>query len=69
MIVTPNKITYDGTKIIGDDTEDEDKTHAVVGFENVAFSYPSKPDVQVLNDVSIEVKQNQTVAIVGTSGK
>jgi ABC-type multidrug transport system fused ATPase/permease subunit len=69
MIVAPNKVKMDGTKIIGEETEDEDKEHPVVALDKVEFHYPSKPDVQVLKGVSIDVKQNQTVAIVGSSGK
>jgi len=34
----------------------------------VTFSYPTKPDVTVLNKVSINIKKGETVAIVGASG-
>lgn len=69
LIVSPNKVTYEGTKIIGDETEDEDQEHPVIALEDVEFHYPSKPDVKVLKGVSLDVRQNQTVAIVGSSGK
>ncbi|MFM6934708.1 MAG: ABC transporter ATP-binding protein [Flavobacteriales bacterium] len=39
-----------------------------VRFQGVHFSYPQRKDVQVLTDVSFEVKQNQTLALVGQSG-
>jgi ATP-binding cassette subfamily B protein len=38
-----------------------------IKFENVSFTYPGS-DKTVLNDISLEVKPGQTVAIVGTTG-
>ena len=39
-----------------------------VRFDHVAFSYPSRKDVQVLKDISIAVKNGEQIAIVGPSG-
>ena len=39
-----------------------------LGFKEVQFSYPSRPKELALSDVSIQVKQGETVAIVGPSG-
>ncbi|XP_063309202.1 LOW QUALITY PROTEIN: ATP-binding cassette sub-family B member 5 [Pelobates fuscus] len=39
-----------------------------VEFKNVHFSYPSRPDVQVLKGLNLKVKSGQTVALVGQSG-
>lgn len=47
----------------GDVAEDDQ-----IKISEVEFSYPSKPDVQILNGVSIEVKRNHIVALVGASG-
>lgn len=45
-----------------------DKLSGRIQFENVHFSYPQRSDVEVLKGVSFEVKQNQTLALVGQSG-
>ena len=34
-------------------------------IKDVNFSYPSKPDVKVIKNVSIQVKKNQVIALVG----
>ncbi|MDG1463431.1 MAG: ABC transporter transmembrane domain-containing protein [Gammaproteobacteria bacterium] len=39
-----------------------------VVFENVGFSYPSRPDQPAINDFSIAIKPGETVAFVGPSG-
>ena len=39
-----------------------------VGFKNVNFSYPARPDEQALKNVSLVIKKGETVAIVGPSG-
>jgi len=39
-----------------------------VTLQNVAFSYPSRPEIQVLQDVSIHASMGQQIAIVGPSG-
>jgi ABC-type multidrug transport system fused ATPase/permease subunit len=39
-----------------------------VSFSNVSFSYPQRKDMPVLNGISFDVKQNQTIALVGSSG-
>ena len=39
-----------------------------IQFEQVSFSYPVNPDRQVLDQVDIEVKAGEVVALVGPSG-
>jgi ABC-type multidrug transport system fused ATPase/permease subunit len=39
-----------------------------LGFKRVNFSYPSRPDVQVLKDVDFQVEPGQRIALVGPSG-
>lgn len=39
-----------------------------IEFENVMFSYPTRPDVLVLNAFSLTLPKNTTTALVGSSG-
>jgi ABC transporter fused permease/ATP-binding protein len=39
-----------------------------VRFHHVSFSYPSRKDIQVLNDISFQVNKGEQVALVGPSG-
>lgn len=39
-----------------------------VVFENVAFTYPQRPDFAVLKNVSFHANKNETIAFVGQSG-
>lgn len=39
-----------------------------VSFKNVSFSYPSRPEIEVLKDVNFEINFGQKIAIVGPSG-
>jgi len=53
------------------DGERELSPHEAQGalrFEGVSFSYPSRPEVEVLRSLSLTVPPQQTVALVGGSG-
>ncbi|XP_032159920.1 ATP-binding cassette sub-family B member 5 [Mustela erminea] len=39
-----------------------------VEFNNVSFSYPSRPSVKILKDLNLKIKSGETVALVGPSG-
>ncbi|KAM7316115.1 hypothetical protein ACRRTK_024795 [Alexandromys fortis] len=39
-----------------------------VQFRDVMFNYPTRPDIPVLQGLSLEVKKGQTLALVGSSG-
>lgn len=44
------------------------KLRGEIRFENISFSYPSRPDQIVLRDFNLTLKPGQTVALVGSSG-
>ncbi len=37
-------------------------------YKNVAFSYPSRPDMEVLRNINLEVKSGEKIGLVGYSG-
>ncbi|KAH8101736.1 P-loop containing nucleoside triphosphate hydrolase protein [Cristinia sonorae] len=39
-----------------------------ISFHNVSFSYPERPDVPILKDLSLELHDGECVAVVGSSG-
>jgi len=39
-----------------------------ISVENLHFSYPSRPSVEILKGISIDIEPGQKIAIVGTSG-
>ena len=46
----------------------EEVLHGSICFDKVSFSYPSRPEMQVLTDVNVTVKPDTLVALVGPSG-
>lgn len=45
-----------------------DRASGRIRFENLKFSYPSRPETLALDDFSLEIQAGETVAIVGPSG-
>lgn len=39
-----------------------------VHYRDIEFKYPTRPDIQILNGVNLEILQGKTVALVGHSG-
>lgn len=39
-----------------------------INYENVHFSYPTRPDIQVLKGIDLKIKPGEKVALVGASG-
>jgi ABC-type multidrug transport system fused ATPase/permease subunit len=61
--------------IINEDSEEELLTGeskptltGKIRFQNVKFAYPQRSDVDVLKGIDLHVEQNQTIALVGSSG-
>jgi ABC-type multidrug transport system fused ATPase/permease subunit len=55
-------------QINSDSATDVEKIKGEVTFLNVAFSYPSRKEIQVLKNVSFKANFGQKIAIVGPSG-
>ncbi len=63
------EILNEESDIHGPETPVEIPTaHGDLVFENVTFSYPSRPTEQAVRNLSFEVKPGETVAVVGPSG-
>uniref|UniRef100_A0A8R1EDX5 ABC transporter domain-containing protein n=1 Tax=Caenorhabditis japonica TaxID=281687 RepID=A0A8R1EDX5_CAEJA len=45
-----------------------EKVSGRIKVDSVEFTYPTRPDVQILKNVSLEAEPGQTVALVGSSG-
>ncbi|PVU86637.1 hypothetical protein BB560_006631 [Smittium megazygosporum] len=42
--------------------------NGLVSFNEVGFRYPTRPEIQILKNISFDVKPGQSVALVGSSG-
>ncbi|XP_032626839.1 bile salt export pump-like [Chelonoidis abingdonii] len=54
--------------VYNDSGEKWDNFKGSIEFISCRFTYPSRPDIQVLNGLSVSVKPAQTLAFVGSSG-
>jgi ABC-type multidrug transport system fused ATPase/permease subunit len=61
-------MAMDGEAINGEIDASLPRLKGEIVFSNVAFSYPSRTEVQVLKDISFTAKQGEQIAIVGSSG-
>lgn len=46
----------------------QDNFQGNIDFIDCKFTYPTRPDIQVLNGLNVSVKPGQTLAFVGSSG-
>lgn len=44
------------------------KIHGDINFENISFSYPSRPEMQVLHNINLQIDAGNRIALVGSSG-
>lgn len=61
MITSPNHPQHLSEK-------QSDQGSLAIGFYNLDFYYPSRPDVAALQDINLTIEHGQTVALVGLSG-
>jgi len=50
------------------DKEIKTKIAGALQFKNVAFAYPTRPDIHTIKDISFDIQAGQKLAIVGPSG-
>ncbi|KAI4631038.1 ABC-type transporter tr06 [Alternaria metachromatica] len=64
LFITIDAIVPDTTGL----KEPDVTANANISFHNVAFSYPSRPHVQILGGLDLELEAGKVTAIVGPSG-
>ena len=62
------KETGENVTIAEVQVEEKYKLRGDVSLQHIGFSYPSRPEIEVIKDISLEAKSGQQIAIVGTSG-
>lgn len=55
-------------EIPANEGDDAGRLKGVIEFKNVTFKYPSRPDVKVLKDFNLKIKEGEMVAFCGESG-
>lgn len=50
------------------DIPDNEILNGSITFDNLSFSYPARPDEEVLSNINLTISENQMVALVGISG-
>ncbi|KAG8435252.1 hypothetical protein GDO86_013268 [Hymenochirus boettgeri] len=63
--------TINKPRLIDSSSNEGHKLDRLVGqieFKNINFSYPSRPDIQILKGLNLTVEAGKTVALVGASG-
>jgi len=45
-----------------------DEVKGEIELKHVSFKYPTRPDIQIFNDINLAIRAGKTVALVGESG-
>ena len=61
------------TELLDKPTESSSSSHTLTAFKtlafnNISFTYPARPNVEVFHNISLSLKQGQKIALVGPSG-
>ncbi len=48
--------------------EEKDVLSGKISMEDLSFTYPSRPEEEVLHEISVQISENQLIALVGASG-
>jgi len=48
--------------------DQKDELSGKISLENLSFTYPSRPEEEVLHEISVQISENQLIALVGPSG-
>jgi ABC-type multidrug transport system fused ATPase/permease subunit len=46
----------------------EDELSGKISLKNLSFTYPSRPEEEVLHKINVQISENQLIALVGASG-
>jgi len=55
-------------KLTNNEGIDASQIKGEIEFKDVEFTYPSRPDIQILKKISFDLKKGQKIALVGPSG-
>lgn len=55
-------------ELIGDSAAFQENIDGKIDIERLVFSYPSRPDVKAIDDLTLSIKAGETLALVGPSG-
>jgi len=56
-------------QVLDDDAIEATSSDAVIDVRNVHFTYPSRPDSKIFKGSGVDVKEGETLAVVGPSGQ
>jgi len=48
--------------------EEKDVLSGKISMQDLSFTYPSRPEEEVLHEINVQISENQLVALVGASG-